>query len=104
MGHTHNGVDACHTIHNADVGKVMSGDIGHFVHNYDVAYTKNIANASILTNVYDFKTYYAKHMRKLAGFTKTEHDQAIVRGWKIMRNAKNAVEIRWKLDPGKEKD
>jgi hypothetical protein len=102
VGHTHNGVDAAHKIHNADVGKVFSGDIGHFVYNYDVAYTKNVPNASILTQVYDFKRYYAEHMRKLAGFTKTPLDAAIVRGWKVMRNAKNDVEIRWKLDPGLE--
>ena len=102
VGHTHNGVDACHKIHNADVGKVMSGDIGHFVHNYNVAYVKNIPQASILTQVYDFKRYYAPHMRKISGFTKTETDPAIVRGWKVMRSATNDVEIRWKLDPGQD--
>ena len=102
VGHTHNGVDAAHKIHNADVGKVFSGDIGHFVYNYDVAFHKNVPNASILTQVYDFKRYYAEHMNRLAGFTKTPQDPAIVRGWKVMRNAKNKVEIRWKVDPALE--
>ena len=34
VGHTHNGVDAVHKIHNVNLGGMFSGDLGHLVHNY----------------------------------------------------------------------
>ena len=99
VGHTHNGVDAVFSIHNNAASARVSGTIGHFVKNFPHAFHKNVPHASILTEVYDFKKYYAPHYRPLAGYTKTIKDPEIVRGWKVWRNAENIVEVRWKRDP-----
>jgi hypothetical protein len=104
VGHTHNGVDAAHCIHNERVGSMMSGDIGHFVHNYKWGFLKNVPHASVLMEVYDFKSYYAGHLRTLSGFTKTPKDPSIVRGFKVFRNEDGEVELRWKADPAMEEE
>ena len=103
VGHTHNGVDAAHSIHNRSIGKFVSGDIGHFVRHYPYGFHKHVPSASILTQVYDWKRYYDGHLRKLSGYTKTQADNAVVRGWRIARNAQNEVEVRWKADPAMDK-
>mgnify|MGYP006901763808 CR=1 FL=1 len=71
VGHTHNGVDACHCTHNQKVGALFAGDIGHFVDNYKHVFNKFTPRASILTEVRDWKKYYDGYLRKISGFTKT---------------------------------
>ena len=103
VGHNHNGVDAAHSIHNRSVGKFMSGDIGDFVRHFPQGFHKHVPSASILTQVYNWKKYYDGHLSKLSGYTKTQNDNAVVRGWRIARNAANDVEVRWKADPAMDK-
>ena len=79
----------------------MSGDLGHFVSQYKLGWQADSDRpaASILDVVYDWKEYYDRIIRPLAGFTKTSVDQNIVRGWRVSRNTEGMVELRYKVDP-----
>ena len=106
VGHTHNGVDATHHLHNNHVGGQTSGDLGHFVKNYKWGFPDKDKRpaASLLDTVYDWKKYYGPALRKLGGFTNTKNDPLSVRGWNIMKDDEATVEVRWKMDPALEKD
>ena len=107
VGHTHNGVDACHKIHNQNVGGCASADIGHFVHNYPKGYSgqhTTVPHASFLSRSVDWIKYYEPCVRKISGFTKTKNDPHMVRGFRIARQRDNTVSLTWKMDPGSEKE
>ena len=102
VGHTHNGVDACHKIHNQNVGGCSSGDIGHHVQNFPKGYSGQDTirpEASFLTRTVDWIAYYDSCLRKIAGFTKTKNDPHMVRGFRIARQRDNTVSLTWKMDP-----
>ena len=103
-GHTHNGSDAVHKIHNVDVGNCTSGDLGHFVSQYVKAWHSEAdrPHASVLDVMYDWKAYYNVYMRKMAGFTTSKTDPTMVRGWRVFRNTEGVVEVKYKVDPGTE--
>ncbi len=107
VGHTHNGVDALHKIHNQNVAANFSADLGHFVHNYPAGFaTKEhgIPEASILTKIVDWKSYYAHCVRHISGFIKSQNDPILVRGFRIAKTSTGSVELTWKADPALEKD
>jgi len=99
VGHTHNGVDAAHKIHNQNVGANVSGDLGHFVQNYPNGFTSECSrpNANLINRTLDWTKYYAPHMRKIAGFTKTKYYPHAVRGFRIMRESGGNVSLKWKV-------
>ena len=103
-GHTHNGSDAVHKIHNVDVGNCTSGDLGHFISQYVKAWHSDAdrPDATILDVMYDWKSYYSTYMRKMAGFTTSKTDPVMVRGWRILRNNDGMVEVKYKMDPAME--
>ena len=105
VGHTHNGNDATHKVHNQDLGNHESGDLGHLVWNYRFPWSnaKRRPRASILNVMFDWKSYYEPHMRALSGFSKTSCDELIVRGFKACRDSANLVQILWKVDPATDK-
>jgi hypothetical protein len=107
VGHTHNGVDATHKIHNQNVGNCTSGDLGHFVQNYPKGFSGKetvVPEASILNKTLNWKDYYKPHMRPLAGFAKSKNDPVAVRGFRIEREKTGTVSTRWKADPALEKE
>ena len=108
VGHTHNGVDATHKIHNVDVARHTSGDLGHFVHHYASGFSGQSSlptpDASILARIVDWKGYYAPFLRNIAGFTKTKGDPIMVRGFKIAKTTNGSVDVRWKCDPANESE
>ena len=101
VGHTHNGVDTVHKVHNVDLGALFSADFGHLVFNYPSVWSNPVTrpHASVLDVMYDWKNWLAPCMRKLSGFTNTAMDRATVRGWRIQRNTEGVVEMKWKVDP-----
>ena len=107
VGHTHNGVDAAHKIHNQNVGRYQAGDLGHFVSNYPKGFNgkkHKMPNANVLGEVLDWKSYYDPHLRRISGFTNTSHDSASVRGFRIAKNKSGSAEVTWKADPALEKE
>ena len=104
VGHTHNGVDATHKIHNQNVASNFSGDLGHFVYNYSGGFNINRPDASILQRTLDWTKYYKDSLRPISGFTNTTKDPETVRGFRIARDAEGKVGLTWKRDPAIEKD
>ena len=105
VGHTHNGNDATHKIHNQDLGNQESGDLGHLIWNYRFPWKKaqHRPRASILDVMFDWDAFYNDHKRPLSGFTKTSWDSLIVRAFKACRQRSGIVEILWKVDPATDK-
>ena len=110
VGHTHNGVDASHKVHNQNVANHVAGDVGHFVRNYVKGYkgTRSegdmMPNASILAKTLDWNKYYTPCMRRVSGFTKTAKDPVAIRGFKISKHADGTTSVQWKVDPALEKE
>jgi len=110
VGHTHNGVDASHKIHNQDVGAYVSGDLGQFVQNYVKGFngTNSGGNqhprASILGKTLNWTAYYAPVLRRIKGFTKSKNDPIMVRGFRIMKQADGTTDVTWKVDPALESE
>ena len=107
VGHTHNGVDSVHKIHNQNVGAHLSGDLGHFVYNYPkgfIGHHSKMPSVTILERTVDWTAYYKDHLRPIAGFTKTKNDKIAVRGFRIARGLDKTVDLRWKVDPASEQE
>lgn len=110
VGHTHNGVDATHKIHNVDVARWVSGDLGQFVNNYSRGFSghdnegKRMPEASILARTIDWKAYYEPCLHKLSGFTKSKNDPVCIRGFRISRTHTNTTEVHHKVDPATEEE
>ena len=104
VGHTHNGIDAQHHIHNEVVGAFTSCSWPKFLIHFEDSFTQpdNRPVPALLNVNYDWDERYRTVMRKLAGFTKTTGDKYSVRGWKIAKcPRRNVVEVRFKRDPAK---
>ena len=101
VGHTHNGVDAAHKIHNQNVASSFSGDLGHFVQNFPKGFKnkETMPAATLLQKTLDWTKYYKDHLRPIKGFTKSKCDPVAVRGFRIARNAEGTVDLTWKQDP-----
>jgi hypothetical protein len=110
VGHTHNGVDATHKVHNQNVAGNFSGDLGHFVQNFVKGFSgkhsegSQMPTASILARTLDWNRYYAQVLRPISGFTKTKYDPVAARGFRIKRQKDGTIDLTWKTDPALEKD
>ena len=117
VGHTHNGVDSNHGVHNNTVGAYFSGDLGHFVQHYWKAWATTPPQASYLEKILDWKTFLSTSLRPaaadiddgnmhgaLAGWTKSSRNERAVRGFKVGRNTDKTIELKWKVDPALEKE
>lgn len=94
-------------MHNQDVANHESGDLGHFVFNYEKVWSnpETRPHASIQTKVYDWKTYYkSRGMKPLSGLTKTAYDKYAVRAFCASRGKNGLVDLKYKMDPGTEGD
>jgi hypothetical protein len=106
VGHTHNGVDANHHIHNDKLGDMESACLGHYIQNYAAVWHSAATrpDASILDHMLDWNKYYAEYKRTLSGFTKTDADELTVRGFRAQKDANGVVELRWKQDPANDQE
>jgi len=103
VGHTHNGVDATHKIHNQHVGELPAGDIGHWTKNFEKVFD-TAPGACILDVILDWKEYYEPHLAKIAGFTKSKTQKSSVRGFRIAKQKDGTVDLTWKEDPALKPD
>jgi hypothetical protein len=103
VGHTHNGGDAVHKIHNRDVGKYWAGDLGHWIHNFDKAFTKNVPEASFVNVILDWDNYYRDCLQKIVGFSTGSSRSPPARGFRFQRRGPDGdVEVVFKADPARE--
>ena len=117
VGHTHNGVDSNHAVHNNTVGGFFSGDLGHFVSHFWKAWATNPPKASYLEKILDWKSFLSATLSPaaedidagnmyggLAGWCKSSLNERAVRGFRVGRNADKTIELTWKVDPALEKE
>jgi hypothetical protein len=97
-GHTHNGGDQQHQIHNVVLGNFTSLTLPHLLARYPQAWRQEHTRPTpcILDVQYDWKTFFAPFIQKVAGFTKTAKDPIPCRGFKIQRGQNGIVEMLWK--------
>ena len=101
VGHTHNGVDAVHKIHNQNVGSFFAGDLGHFVSHYEKIFSedKGVPGANLVVRTLNWSEYYKPVLNPLSGFVKSKHNPVAARGFLISRDKNGAVDLRWKTCP-----
>lgn len=101
VGHTHNGGDAVHHIHNDICGNFTSPTLPHFVNRFPQAWRTEATrpDVAILDVQYDWDKYYNPVIDTLSGFIKTDLDVATVRAWQIKKGPSGLVEVKLKRDP-----
>jgi hypothetical protein len=101
VGHTHNGNDAVHAIHNRVAGNFTSLTMGEFVKQWEHGWRKGmtVPVPVIAEAQYDFVQRYS-HLERLSGFTKTKDDKETVSAWKFQwsETRQGIVEVVWKKD------
>ena len=98
-GHTHNGTDAVHRIHNQVAGNFTSLTLGQFQQTWKHAWRKDFSMpAAVINDAHlDFVNYYEPYKQAISGFTNTLHDPRSVKAFKIQWSRKiTAVEMLWK--------
>jgi hypothetical protein len=98
-GHTHNGRDAVHHIHNRIAGNFFSFTLGEFqgtwVHSWRKDGTMPTAVAADVQ--YDWAARYeACESKTISGFTNTVNDKNAVYAFKLERGRSNLIEVMWK--------
>ena len=99
-GHTHNGCDAVHFIHNVCANRNGGHTLGEFVRKWDMAWhsADKKPTACVLDAQYDFDARYSE-MPRLMGFTKTKYEQESARAFRVERSDKGYPVLWWKRDP-----
>ena len=101
VGHTHNGDDAQHEIHNNKIGAYFNPTLVHWIKHYPLAWREETTRPVpvLLNAMYDFDAYYSTGLDELAGFTRTQADDAYVRGFSFQREPNGWVTCRISVDP-----
>jgi hypothetical protein len=96
-GHTHNGRDAVHHIHNRIAGNFYSFTIGEFQRCWQHSWIKEgtMPDAVIMDAQYDWDMRY-QGRNDIQGFTKTAGDPAIALAFRFKRNTDGFVEMKFK--------
>jgi hypothetical protein len=104
VGHTHNGDDAQHAIHNNGLGQYFCPTLVHWIEKYPHAWRseKTRPEPHLLHVQYDFDKYYRGCLDELAGFTKTQEDPVLVRGFLFQLEENNMPTVKISVDPAKE--
>lgn len=99
-GHTHNGRDAVHHIHNRIAGNFFSMTLGEFQSKWVHSWRKeNTMPTAVVADVqYDFDRRYFSN-EKMSGHTNTTLDTDAVYAFKIERGKSNDIEVQWKSKP-----
>ena len=98
-GHTHNGRDAVHFIHNRIAGNFFSFTLGEFQNKWKHSWEKKgtMPDAVILDAQYDFKARYKEcKPRKISGFTSTKNDLKAAYAFRFQRGKSNIIQVHWK--------
>jgi hypothetical protein len=101
VGHTHNGNDAVHFIHNQIAGNFVSITPAELFHNYCHAWHSEATRPQpiIMETQFAWKERYARMLNRVSGFTNHGLDKNIVRAFRFSRNADNAIHMQMKGSP-----
>ena len=96
VGHTHNGIDAVHKVHNQNLARFNAGNLGDWINLYPQAWTKEDTrpSAGVCTALLDWDAYYKGRVNSITGYTKTKTNKGTVQGWRIARR-EGQVEVTW---------
>jgi hypothetical protein len=97
-GHTHNGGDQQHQIHNEILGNFTSPTFVHFLARFPQAWRteKSRPTPSLLDVQYDWGAYYKSYLNPIAGHTNTAGDPVGIRGFRVARGGGGVVSAQWK--------
>jgi hypothetical protein len=98
VGHTHNGIDAMHHIHNTQVGKYFAGTLADWINNFRHAFKSDRTrpSASICLIQYDWDGHYKNNKVKLEGIdTRDEAGALLAVGFKIGREGNDPLVRVW---------
>ena len=102
VGHTHNGNDAVHWVHNQLVGNHVSITPAEFFQNYKHAWRDERTRPTpiILDCQFNFDEYYLRYRNTIGGFTNSNVKNSLyVRAFRFFRNVENMVEMVIKGSP-----
>ena len=102
VGHTHNGNDAVHFIHNQIAGNYLSVTPAELFNNYKYAWPTEHTRPQpvILESQWAWKSRYKPHMNPVSGFSATQSDPAYVRAFRFQKSPENSeVEMHIKGSP-----
>ena len=73
VGHTHNGNDSVHYVHNHCAGNFNSVTLAEYLNTFVFAWEEDDTRPQpvLLDVLYDWDSYFKKHINKVQGFTNT---------------------------------
>jgi hypothetical protein len=98
-GHTHNGGDQQHQIHNEVLGNFTSPTPVHFLARYPQAWRQEHTRPTpcVLGVQYDWDSYYQPFIAPIGGHTNTPGGDPVgIRGFRIARGEGGIVAVQWK--------
>ena len=97
-GHTHNGGDQQHQIHNEILGNFTSPTFVHLLARYPQSWRQEHTRPTpcVLDVQYDWDNYYKPFINKIAGHTNCPTDPVAARGFRIARGDDGIVGLSWK--------
>ena len=101
VGHTHNGNDAVHFVHNNIAGNYVSITPAELFHNYKFAWHDATTRPQpvIVESQLDWGNRYLPYLRGVRGFTRTTNDVSYVRAFRFTRNECGQSEMHVKGSP-----
>ena len=98
-GHTHNGGDQQHQIHNEILGNFTSCAFPHLISRYPQAWRSEHSRPepTVLDVQYDWDAFFRPYMNPVSGFQNTTQDPSIVRGFRFSRDPNGVVTMKWKM-------
>lgn len=98
VGHTHNGIDATHKIHNDNCGTRVAGTLGEWAMRFPTVFAANAPKPIYLKNVYNFHQRYQTISAELHGFTRTENNES-VHAFRVALDKRGGVALWWAQHP-----
>jgi hypothetical protein len=99
VGHTHNGIDAEHKIHNVDCGNHVAGTLADFVNIMPQVWTQGAPSVLVDDLCLDFSSMFKPCLANVSGFTNTKDNPRSVHAFRFTKNQQTGnVEMHYKVD------
>ena len=98
-GHTHNGGDQQHQIHNEVLGNFTCCSFPHLISRYPQAWRSEHSRPepAVLDVQYNWDAFFRPSLNAVGGYTNTTQDPLLVRGFKFSRDPNGVVTMKWKM-------
>jgi hypothetical protein len=101
VGHTHNGNDAVHFVHNQIAGNFDSVTLAELFRCFYYAWTSPQTRPQpiILDTLYDWVHHYTEHIQEISYYSRSHTNESYVRGFRFKRDTAGHVEMLCKGSP-----